>query len=126
MAPCLGGGTAKVKQSNDYLINLFKKYNIEDRLLHMDYLPEEKLIIELNKCDVLLLSNGFSFWTQKRLTTKLFVYLSAKRPIIALCEEGSAIDELIKSTNTGDSISASQTKQIARTIVRWIDIKSNN
>jgi glycosyltransferase involved in cell wall biosynthesis len=121
-----GGKTANVRGSYEYLTSTFDRYNVADHLCHMDYLPENDLIASLNKCDVLLLSNGSSPWTRKRLTTKLFVYLSAKKPILAICEKSSAIDEFIKSTKTGESKASMETRQIAETLVGWIDKKSCN
>jgi len=108
------------KAGYDYIYPLISKYRVEDRIDFCNALPEDNLISTLGGCDALLVTNGSSDWTQKRLTTKLFVYLAAKRPILAICEPGSAISKLIQQANLGPTIPPGDPSQIADTLEGWV------
>ncbi len=89
------------KDYYDYLIREMNVRAVLDRLDHRDSIPEKQLVDELRRCDLLLLTNGSANWSQKRLTTKLFVYLAANRPIFAICEPTSAVARFISEARVG-------------------------
>lgn len=102
-----------------YLWELARSYGVEERIAICDSLPESELISVLRECDALLLTTGSSEWTQKRLTTKLFVYLAAQRPILAICEPTSAIAKLVSEANLGVAIPPGDPLVIARALQIW-------
>jgi glycosyltransferase involved in cell wall biosynthesis len=107
----------------NYLLKAMSDNQVEDRLDHRDSLPEHKLISLLKGCDALLLTNGSSEWTQKRLTTKVYPYLSAQRPILAICEPGSAVGKLISEANVGLVASPVDPKAVALVLANWVRVR---
>ena len=106
-----------------YLWELAHSYEVEECIAIRDSLPESELVSALRECDALLLTTGSSEWTQKRLTTKLFVYLAAQRPILAICEPTSAIAKLVNEANLGLAIPPSDPMMIARALGGWVQTR---
>jgi glycosyltransferase involved in cell wall biosynthesis len=107
-----------------YLSELAHSYGVEQSITTCESLPEHELISALRECDALLLTTGSSNWTQKRLTTKLFVYLASHRPILAICESTSDIARLIDQTHVGLTISPSDPVMIAGVLENWVLTRS--
>jgi len=83
------------------LLRRASSFGVDDRVRTLASLPEPELVKALAACDVLLLSNGAAPWTRRRLTTKVFVYLAAQRPILSLCARDSAVGRFVSDTCTG-------------------------
>jgi hypothetical protein len=113
------GFSSRVRFVN-YLMSVLSDYGVQDRLEQRDSLPEDELIAELRACDALLITNGASPWTQKRLTTKLFTYMSARRPLLALCEPESAIADVVREARLGAAVSPADPNLGSEALSSWI------
>lgn len=75
------------------------------KLQHIDYLPHKKVLHFQQKSQVLLLSVNKVPSAKGIVTGKIFEYIIAKRPILAIGPEGGDLAEIIKQTNSGTIIS---------------------
>ena len=86
------------------------------------YIPHRQSIEEINKADLLLLIIGSGASMEGVVTGKIYEYLAAKKPILALVPEGVAA-ELIHSARAGIVVSPTDISAINRAIVdlynRW-------
>ena len=108
------------------LKELLDQAGVTDRFELLPSIPEDKLIHRLRLCDALLLTNGSSEWTKKRLSCKLFTYFSAQRPILAICEPDSAIARVIVETHTGRIVSASDTDGLCALLEEWTKLRNQS
>jgi glycosyltransferase involved in cell wall biosynthesis len=79
---------------------MFRLSSIRDRIEEVSYLPHSRSVEELLQADALLLVVDEADGSSEIVPGKVFEYLGAERPIIALAPEG-AVAELIRETNTG-------------------------
>jgi hypothetical protein len=73
---------------------------IRESIEVIPYIPHHESIKELLRADCLLLIVDESKESSEIVPGKIFEYIGAKRPIIALAEEG-AIAEIVRDTNSG-------------------------
>lgn len=106
------------------LMTLLTRHGLLDRFEYLHSVPETQLINKLHDCDALLLTNGTSEWSRKRLSGKLFAYLSAKRPILAVCDPSSAIGRTVKETQTGVVVSPDDSAELCRILADWSHLRS--
>lgn len=106
------------------LMTLLTHHGLLDRFEYLHSVPEIQLINNLHDCDALLLTNGTSEWSRKRLSGKLFSYLSAKRPILAVCDPSSAIGRSVKETRTGVVVSPDDSTGLCRVLADWSRLRS--
>ena len=105
-------------------MELLERFGIADRFESLHSIPEEPLIRQLRDCDAVLLTNGASEWTKKRLSSKLFIYFSVRRPILAVCEPDSAIARVVAKTKTGRTLSASDTDGLCALLEEWAQLRA--
>jgi len=79
---------------------MFQQCSIRDRIEEVSYLPHSRSVEELLQADALLLVVDEADGSCEIVPGKVFEYLGAERPIIALAPEG-AVAELIRETNAG-------------------------
>ena len=79
---------------------MFQTSSLHERIEVVSYLPHSKSVEELLRSDALLLIVDEADHSEEIVPGKVFEYLGAERPIIALAPEG-AIAELIRETKSG-------------------------
>ena len=82
-----------------------RKYQLE-RVIEIRQVSRDQAIQAMRDADVLLLLEWADLRGAGALTGKLFEYLGARRPILAWCHPLSAINEVIRSTDRGTSVSS--------------------
>jgi hypothetical protein len=82
---------------DEWLINDIKKYKLENVIKVCGSISREESILEQRKAQVLLLLTWNHPAEKGVYTGKLFDYLAARRPILALGIPGSVIEGLLKS-----------------------------
>jgi len=86
---------------NRYLISEIKKYNLEEIVQQYDFIPREEVLQKQRDSKLLLLL----LWDDKNekgvYTGKIFEYLAAGRPIIAVGGPGGVVKDLLEETNAG-------------------------
>ncbi len=78
-----------------------KRNNLEENTIFYDYLPHDQVIELQKKSSVLLLMISNTLAARGALTGKIFEYLAAERPIIAIAPTDGEIAALLKKTNAG-------------------------
>lgn len=100
------------------VLSLAKRFKIQDVVFHYGPISHKEAIIKQKESTVLLLLNWNSPEEKGVYTGKLFEYLGAGRPILAIpkIEEG-VVDELLKKANAG--ISLSTLEEIINLLENW-------
>ncbi|QCE42723.1 glycosyltransferase family 4 protein [Psychroserpens sp. NJDZ02] len=76
-------------------------YNLTDSLNNMGYVSHSEAVVFQKKSQLLLLIEIDSEDTKAIIPGKLFEYMVADRPIIAIGPRGADVASIIKTTNTG-------------------------
>ncbi len=90
----------------------------------LEYLPYRESLRHLAEADALLLLIGNLPHAANMLTSKLFDYMGAQRPILALGPPGMA-KALIECENLGYAFAEHDTEALAATLQNWIAQKVN-
>ncbi len=98
---------------DDWLFNDIRKYNLEKVIKVCGPILREESILQQRKAQVLLLLTWNHPAEKGVYTGKLFDYLAARRPILALGIPGSVIEELLKNTKAGTYVSCVEELKIA-------------
>ena len=105
-------------------LELVSKSGLSDLIHVTGYHPHQESIAHLVNADLLLLVIGSSPASRAVFTGKLFEYLAARKPILALVPNGAAAD-LIREANAGVVVDPDNPNQIAETLAalynRWSD-----
>ena len=75
--------------------NKIKSYHIHDKLQYYNYLNHQESIANMIQCDMLLVSQGNERAINGRIPAKLFEYIGAKKPILAIGKKGSDLEKII-------------------------------
>ncbi len=84
-------------------INLFK---LDNYIRKIAYIPHTEVIIEQKKTHLLLLIVNDAPNAKGIITGKVFEYMAAKRPILALAPKGGDLESVINETSTGKCFGA--------------------
>ncbi|WP_347926071.1 glycosyltransferase family 4 protein [Pontimicrobium sp. SW4] len=87
--------------SKDVLKSL-EEYNLSQYVNLIGYVPHSEAITHQKKSQVLLLIEIDSEETKCIIPGKLFEYMVSNRPILAIGPKGSDVDNILRSTNTGN------------------------
>lgn len=81
--------------------DVIAEFHLEDCTLNLGYVSHHEAVIEQRKSQVLLLVEIDSEDTKAIIPGKLFEYMAAERPILAIGPDEADFFEIIKQTNTG-------------------------
>lgn len=100
------------------LENLLKQYDIGEVVEIYDRIPLQQAIIEQKRATVLLLLMWNHLTEKGVYTGKIFEYLGAKKPILAIPTIiGSVVGELLDKTQAG--ISCSSVEEVEDVLLNW-------
>jgi len=94
-----------------------KENNIEKDMVYLDYLPHSKVMEHQRSAQVLLLAVNNVAFAKGIITGKIFEYLQAKRPILAIAPADGDLAEIISNTNAGTVIGFYEKDQLKKVIV---------
>jgi glycosyltransferase involved in cell wall biosynthesis len=77
---------------------------LSDYLLHTDYVSHDRIPFLQSSMQILLLCINRVDNASYILTGKVFEYLAAKRPVLAICPPNSDIEKIINTTGSGTAI----------------------
>lgn len=103
-----------------------KHYNLNSFSRFMGYIPHDEAIALQRKAAVLLLLEIDRPETRAILPGKLFEYLAAQRPIIAIGPEKSDIELILNETQAGIFFDSSKKKELKREIMRLFELHKEN
>jgi len=102
-------------------------HNLDQNTVFKGYVPHQKAITYQKKAQVLLLLIPNVKKSDGILTGKLFEYLTAKRPILAMGPEKGDLAEILKTTNAGVVVGFDNPKKLKAQICSlYKDYKSGN
>jgi len=93
-----------IGKSANEVYDSIKENNLENNVQFIDYLPHQKVIDHQRSSQVLLLTVNNIPSAKGIITGKIFEYLQAKRPILAIAPVDGDLAEIIKNTNSGTTI----------------------
>jgi glycosyltransferase involved in cell wall biosynthesis len=100
-----------------------KKFDLEPYVKIIDYKPYYESLQYLKGADLLLLITGELSFNRNMLTTKVFDYIGANKPILAITENG-ALKNLIEEYSLGKSIQFDDIEGIENAIFEfYLDFK---
>ena len=104
---------------SEEVLNEIKKYDLESALEVMPYVPHEEALLLQRSSQILLLAEINKDETKGIIPGKLFEYMSARRPILAIGPPGWEAAELIRETRAGKVFTYEDAKELKETIWEW-------
>ncbi|PIF02635.1 MAG: glycosyl transferase family 1, partial [Paludibacter sp.] len=104
------------------VITQIKKYNLDDKLSFIDYIPHSEVVKEQQNADILLLLLVHSRKSAKGiLPAKLFEYLAVQRPILAIGSTESNVADVLKDTKAGCIVDFDDKEILKKTILSYFN-----
>lgn len=107
--------------SKNVLENI-KKYGLSNYVNNIGYINHNESVRIQKKSQILLLVEINSVETVSIIPGKLFEYIVANRPILAIGPKASDIEQIIKETNTGAYLEYEQFNIIKKTILHFYQL----
>ena len=101
------------------VLKSIKDYNFEECVEIIDYLPHNAAINQRKKSQILLLLVNNVPNAKGIVTGKIFEYLIAKRPVIAIAPIKGDLSTIIKETNSGVVIDFEDKEKLKETILNY-------
>jgi glycosyltransferase involved in cell wall biosynthesis len=101
---------------------LVKKYGLEENVRFVEYVPHKRgLEFMVNSQALLLLITVEGSKGEGMLPGKLFEYLAARKPIIAVAPQNGLAANIIKSVNAGTVVSPRNVQGIKKAVAHFYD-----
>ena len=108
------------------ILDVVSEFKLSNYLNNLGYLSHNQALIEQRSSQVLLLVEIDSEETVGIIPGKLFEYMAAERPILAIGPEGADFSNIIKETNSGTFFTYDQKDEIKEQIVKLYDLYKQN
>jgi hypothetical protein len=105
-----------VGKTSPDIIAQIHTYNLEPYLKIIDYVPHQKAISLQNSSQILLLIESDRPETKAIIPGKLFEYLQAKRPILALLPKDSDVISILQETQAGETFTFKEEEKLKKYI----------
>jgi len=102
---------------DDSIVHDISKYELTKNVEFINYVSHNKVIEFQKKAQVLLLIVNNVPSANQIITGKIFEYLMAKRPILAIAPINGDLAEIVNKTNSGFVIGFSERDQLKKTIL---------
>lgn len=106
------------KNVDEIILPLVHRYDIEEFVKIESFIPYKESIKKQMESTALLLLSWNDPKDKGTLTGKVFEYMGAERPILALALKGGEIDNLL--TKSGCGVIANQVDEIKAILVEWL------
>ena len=110
--------------SNDVMASL-EKYNLQDYVKVLGYVPHDKAIQFQRRSQVLLLTEINSKETEAILPGKLFEYINAERPILAIGPQKWEVASILEETTAGQTFTYSEKSELKALLLKWFNAFEN-
>nr|WP_299485133.1 glycosyl transferase family 1 [uncultured Allomuricauda sp.] len=107
------------------VLDSIEAYGLGKHVANLGYLSHEEVFDIQQKSQLLLLLEIDSEETKGIIPGKLFEYLNANRPILALGPEGWEAGEMVKSTNAGVFYGKKDKKELKTVLLNWFEAFQN-
>jgi len=109
------------------IYDVIHEFRLQDYTQFVGYVSHKEALIQQRKSQVLLLIEIDSFQTRAIIPGKLFEYMAAERPILAIGPEDADYAKIIKETNTGVCCLYENKDKIKETLLQmYHQYKANN
>tara|TARA_B100000579_G_C22412490_1_gene656958 strand:- start:9 stop:641 length:633 start_codon:yes stop_codon:yes gene_type:complete len=110
---------------NDFMNNL-KCYNLSEKIEYHSYINHSEAIHNMLKCDLLLVTQGKTKSVLGRIPAKVFEYLKARRPILAIGKKNSDLDKLLSNISYAYFIDYNNTNRLKDVILEIYNSRNVN
>jgi glycosyltransferase involved in cell wall biosynthesis len=107
-------------------IESIRKNDLSTYLNHLNYIKHQEVVKHQKSAQVLVLLINNVPSAKGIITGKIFEYLQAKRPILAIAPTNGDLAEIIKNTNSGTVIDFDDTTKLKKTILSLHQEFQNN
>ncbi len=97
--------------------NYIADYKLEENTKYITYVPHQKVIAYQKMTQVLLLAVNKVPAAKGIVTGKIFEYLQAKRPVLAIAPKNGDLAEIINKTNAGFVVDFEDKENLKKTIL---------
>lgn len=101
------------------LEKIVEQYELKRVFFSLGYLPHSQTIQKLKEADLLLLTTAPHPQAEFATTGKLFEYLAAQKPILAIVPEDSSAAQIIRSTGGGTVVDPQEKDKIGEAILSY-------
>lgn len=104
-----------------------EKYKLKNNTTFIDYVPHHEVLNYQQSAQVLLLAVNNVPSAEGIITGKIFEYLEANRPILAIAPVNGDLNEIIKNTNSGVVVGFDDAKKLKEEISKlYTNFKNNS
>ena len=114
--------------SGEVHTNFFEQINtfgLKNKLDYCSYLPHSEAIMKMIDSDILLVTQADTQSVSGRLPAKVFEYIGARRPILAIGQKNSDLEKLFLAFH-GWFVDFNNDKLLYETIIKIYDICNSN
>lgn len=108
------------------ILDVISEFKLSDYLNNLGYLSHNEALMQQKSSQVLLLVEINSDETIGIIPGKLFEYMAAERPILAIGPEDADFAQIIKETNSGTFFTYEQKDEIKEQILKLYDLYKQN
>jgi len=108
------------------IINCIENNNLTNKLLKVDFIPHSDVIKEMKKSQILLLPINDTPNVKGVLPGKLYEYIGANRPILAIGPKYSDAFKIINETSSGKMFNYDDYENLKKAILDWYTQYKNN
>lgn len=101
------------------VLNSINYYHLKNNLTLIDYVKHQEVINHQKSAQILLLSINQVPSAKGIITGKIFEYLQAKRPILAIAPTNGDLAEILHQTNAGDTFNFKEEKKLKEKIIEY-------
>ncbi|MAN59768.1 MAG: glycosyl transferase family 1 [Flavobacteriaceae bacterium] len=107
---------------SDDIISEIKSAGLDDHLVLEGYVPHSEAIRRQHAAQMLLLVEMDRPETRAIIPGKLFEYLAAGRPVIALGPSGSDVENILRETNSGNFFHYNDAERLEQVLLRNFEL----
>ena len=100
-------------------LDIIPDINVE----YVDFLPYSEMMFRARSASMLFLPRLNSSYSKSLISAKLFDYLALRRPILAIADKGSDIEDILQHTGNGQSFLPEEIKAISAYISSIMNTK---
>ncbi|TVZ13923.1 glycosyltransferase family 4 protein [Maribacter sp. MAR_2009_72] len=106
---------------SDEVLSSLSHYGLQDNLELVGYVSHHKALAFQDMSQILLLAEIDSIETQGIIPGKLFEYIAAKRPILAIGPKGWEVGAIINETNAGCIFEYTDEIELKNVLLSWFE-----